>query len=390
MKRTLLEVLCTLGVAVVLASFHHQISRLRERSAQVEGLETLVRDAVARNGAHTGLAIRRQRTLRALERRIAGIEERLATTVARSAQARRLREDLAAARRETERIKSELARDVMRTRELVDAYHREIQALERKAESRIGETRSDLHRLADRIRPDRLTLTRTMLAPTVQLNGEDTVGAGTIVFSGPNPRARRVETYVLTSAHVVRNILADTPDALRKGIPVTIYSERGEKTVERADVVARENTIDAALLRLRTAKVFRQVASAASYEEARRVDVWDPVYTVGCPLGNDPIPTQGEISSTRNELAGANYWMINAPTYFGNSGGGVYLAESRKLIGVFSKIYTHGRGSPIVVPHMGLCTPLTSILEWLRREKLDFVLRGSRDVSLEVAATPGK
>lgn len=390
MKRTLLEILCTLGVVVVLASFHHQISRLRERSARVEGLEALVRDAVARNGAHADLAVQRQRSLRTLERRIAGIEERLASTVARSAEARRLKEELAAARRETERIKSDLARDVMRTRELVDAYHQEIRALERKAESRIGETRSDLHRLADRVHPDRLTLTRTMLAPTVQLNGEDTVGAGTIVFSGPNASARRVETYVLTSAHVVRNILADTPKAAREGIPVTIYTDGGKKLVERADVVAREQTIDAALLRLRTRKVFRQVARVASYEESRRVDVWDPVYAVGCPLGNDPIPTQGEISSTRNELAGANYWMINAPTYFGNSGGGVYLADSRKLIGVFSKIYTHGRGSPVVVPHMGLCTPLTSIHEWLRREKLDYVLQGSRDLALEVAATPGK
>ena len=83
--------------------------------------------------------------------------------------------------------------------------------------------------------------------------------------------------------------------------------------------------------------------------------------------------------------------MINAPTYFGNSGGGVYLADSRSLIGVFSKIYTHGKGNPVVVPHMGLCTPIATIYAWLEKEKLAFVLteNPSRVVdSAELAAPP--
>ena len=120
------------------------------------------------------------------------------------------------------------------------------------------------------------------------------------------------------------------------------------------------------------------------------VRVWERVYTVGCPLGNDPIPTRGEISSVKNQLNGTNYWMINAPTYFGNSGGGVYLAESRELVGVFSKIYTHGRGNPIVVPHMGLCTPMDSIYAWLERDGMEFVLeeRALAAPELEIAAKP--
>ena len=67
--------------------------------------------------------------------------------------------------------------------------------------------------------------------------------------------------------------------------------------------------------------------------------------------------------------------MINAPTYFGNSGGGVYRADTHQLIGVFSKIYTHGKGSPVVIPHMGLCTPIDEIYTWLHEANLEHLLQ---------------
>ena len=54
----------------------------------------------------------------------------------------------------------------------------------------------------------------------------------------------------------------------------------------------------------------------------------------------------------------------NAPTYIGNSGGGIFDAESHELLGIFSKIYTHGNLRPTVVPHMGLVTPLQDIYAW--------------------------
>jgi hypothetical protein len=116
------------------------------------------------------------------------------------------------------------------------------------------------------------------------------------------------------------------------------------------------------------------------------------VCAVGCPLGNDPVPTHGEVSSLANELNGANYWMINAPTYFGNSGGGVYRADTRQLIGVFSKIYTHGKGNPVVIPHMGLCTPISAVYEWLAAEQLAHLLqsRPVQRVDFAELATPPK
>jgi S1-C subfamily serine protease len=60
-----------------------------------------------------------------------------------------------------------------------------------------------------------------------------------------------------------------------------------------------------------------------------------------------------------------DYWMVSTPAYFGNSGGGVFLAETCELIGIFSKIYTHGTYQPQVITHMGLAVPINVIHDWL-------------------------
>ena len=57
--------------------------------------------------------------------------------------------------------------------------------------------------------------------------------------------------------------------------------------------------------------------------------------------------------------------MVSSPAFFGNSGGGVFLADSLELIGVFSKIYTHGSYRPQLVTHMGLAVPLDVRHDWL-------------------------
>ncbi|HIE70543.1 MAG TPA: hypothetical protein EYP98_10405 [Planctomycetes bacterium] len=176
----------------------------------------------------------------------------------------------------------------------------------------------------------------------------------------------------------MRNILADTPQAKHTGFDVTIYLAT-EKLIVKGRMVASEPKIDAALVKLETERQLPNVANVLPRDETDEVRVWDPVCAVGCPLGNDPVPSKGEVSSLHNELNGANYWMVNAPTYFGNSGGGIYRADTRQLIGVFSKIYTHGTGQPVVVPHMGLCTPIDLIYAWLTDAKMDHLLR-SRSV----------
>ena len=44
---------------------------------------------------------------------------------------------------------------------------------------------------------------------------------------------------------------------------------------------------------------------------------------------------------------------------------------------MFSKIYTHGRNTPVVIPHMGLFTPMPAIHAWLEQAGMAFVLDNS-------------
>lgn len=373
MKRTLLEIACGLAALVLMVSFHHQIARLEQHNQDVSKLEAKVDAAVAAAGSKTELVELRRQLLAQLEQKLGDLDGRLQQASAGSEVAKKLQDEFERVQRDATRLRQDVSADVQRTRALVDAYIDEVRSKERNADLRLSEQQNQITNLAGTVLRDPRTLTQGMLLPTVQLNGDDTVGSGTLVFSDQNPKTDKVESYVLTSYHVVRNILADTPKAQKDGIDITVYLPK-EKLTIKGRMVANQPRIDAALVKLDTDRKLPCVANVFPRHGAEPVHVWDPVCAVGCPLGNDPVPSHGEVSSLSNDLNGSNYWMINAPTYFGNSGGGVYMADTQQLIGVFSKIYTHGKGTPMVVPHMGLCTPIPAVYDWLEQEGLAHLL----------------
>ena len=203
----------------------------------------------------------------------------------------------------------------------------------------------------------------SLMGPTVQIADESTVGSGVLLQSeeiGPD----RYRTYLLTAWHVVRDVL-DNPTQLEELVPVYVYQPSGERHLEWARVVVRDAALDSALLVMDTVGAFPHGATLPTREGLAAQSVFDEIYAVGCPLGNDPIPTAGELADLHHEVGGQELWMISAPTYIGNSGGGVFDAETRELVGIFTKIYTHGSLRPTVVPHMGLVTPLAEIYDWL-------------------------
>jgi S1-C subfamily serine protease len=392
MKRTLIEVICGLAALALMVSFHHQIARMEAQQTDVSALERKFEEAVANQPDGSELEVLRTQILEQTATRMQSIERQLQVAAAGSGQTKVIAGELEQAQRDVKTFRNEMSSDFERTKALVDAHISEVRAKEQNAAMKMSETRGQIATLASTIYQDNNELTDKMLLPTVQLNGDDTVGSGTIVFSGPNKKNRnKVETYVLTSYHVVRNILADTPGAKKTGFDVTVYLP-DENLIVRGRMVASEPKIDAALVQLETERKLPNVANVLPRTETDQVKVWDQVCAVGCPLGNDPVPSKGEVSSISNLLNGTNYWMINAPTYFGNSGGGIYRSDTRQLIGVFSKIYTHGKSQPVVVPHMGLCTPMDLIYEWLTEAKMDHLLRSSSidRIDLRQMAAPAK
>ena len=396
MKRTLLEILGALGVLVGFAAMHDQITSIRDQQSEVAELRGMVERTAALADARRELEAVRDELTGLVDSRLEALETRVAEAQQEAREASFLQAELERAREAAESMKEQIAADVHETRELVRSSYDELRQSDQSVQARTEQNGAVLAALTGRLRPDAHVLTRELLLPTVQLNGRDTVGSGTLVRSTHDRRTGRTENYVLTAWHVVRNIHADTPRSKREGVEVTIYGDTGDQSVVRGQLVAYKPDIDVAVLRLDTDRVFPNVARVLSATDAEHVRVWDEVFAIGCPLGNDPIPTRGVVASTRNVIDGTNYWMINAPTYYGNSGGGVYLLDGRTLCGVFSKIYTHGRTSPVVVPHMGLCTPMSTIRAWLAEEGLAHVIDDGQtstaptDVELDALAAPGR
>jgi S1-C subfamily serine protease len=268
----------------------------------------------------------------------------------------------------TEALETDLKRAMDRGRE-------EFQLVKSVAESNAVRLQS----LCDSVdrRPE--LMKRLMLYPTLQLRGNGTVGSGVLVYSEPQLGVAGEDgavTLALTAYHVVAEVLGEKLDRPLQDVrlPGTTDAEPIE-TAYGARVVLHDEGRDLALLRLNTRRRFPHLAELMPEEELARIGVFSPAYAVGCPLGNRPLPTLGEISSTHKPVRGQVFWMLSAPTFFGNSGGGVYSVPGCRLIGVSSMIYTYGKTQPTVVPHMGLFVPLDTVLAWLEREGFGFILR---------------
>ena len=196
-----------------------------------------------------------------------------------------------------------------------------------------------------------------ILAPSVQINGNGGMGGGTIIYSQPG------HTYVITAFHVVRKAVRGDRS---EPVLVRIFDADGAllDTVD-ADVAAHDPKKDLALLRARKESIRPRVARLATREALRKVRVFEPVYAVGCPLGHDPLPTRGEVATLNKEVGGERFWMMSAPTTFGNSGGGIFHRESRRLIGVSVMVCTYEGEVATPVPHLGILISMEGVYDWL-------------------------
>jgi len=241
---------------------------------------------------------------------------------------------------------------------------RSVTEVARTASERANESMQQLHELTE---ADLEAMWGELIGPVVQLAGDTSVGSGVLLESVATEDPDVWRTHILTAWHVVRDI-QDEPGNPIYPVPVTIYTPTGGLIQETATLLVYDADIDAALLELDRGEPVEFGTRLAPRTLLHSVRTFEPVFAVGCPLGNDPIPTRGEVASPAHMADGVEYWMINAPTYIGNSGGAIYHGRTHELLGIFSKIYTHGSLRPTVVPHMGLVTPLTAIYDWLDGE----------------------
>ena len=271
----------------------------------------------------------------------------------------------------------------------IDGRAAEFRAAEQRLEQRVAAAEADLfaaRELVERQRErleeiessvteplDSAELWRRLMGPVVQIAGRYTVGSGVLLASQPRPVGAGHRTFVLTAWHVVRDV-QENPERPTDPVPISIYLEGGGRRSETARLLAHDRALDVALLELNTDQPVPHGARLASPSRLAQLRPFDPITAVGCPLGNDPIPTMGQVASADHRVEDTRYLMINAPTYIGNSGGAIYDGNSLELIGIFSKIYNHGTSRPTIVPHMGLVMPLDAVYEWL--ESQDYLFDG--------------
>ena len=219
---------------------------------------------------------------------------------------------------------------------------------------------------------DAALLDRSILRPSVQVVGRGGVGGGTVIRSEAESDGV-YGTYIVTAFHVLQKVSEHDPSGPRKPVQVKIYADGGDTETIDSDLLIHDERRDLALLKLRATKHYPIAARLAARERIRETSVFTPIYAVGCPLGHDPLPSFGEITTLRKEVNGERFWMMSAPTIFGNSGGGVFHRETLEMIGVSAMICTFDNPVSTPVPHLGILVPLDSVYDWLRDNKFAFI-----------------
>lgn len=254
----------------------------------------------------------------------------------------------------------------------IERTEKKIKALDTRIEEILPSIASTIE--TSRVQKNRDKVTR-MIYPIVQLRGNGTVGSG-VVLKCEYSKDGFWKIWIVTAYHVVEEVrdLTSEEVVIRELRFFDPEQGRLSDTCYDGYEVASLPESDLSLIRVDRTSAWPYQAVVAQEQVCSELSVFDSVYAVGCPLGNQPLPTLGEISSQHKPVGEEIYWMVNAPTYFGNSGGGIFLARDGELVGISSMIYTYGKRSPMVVPHMGLFVPFQTVRSWLRREGFAYLL----------------
>ncbi len=330
---------------------------------QIRELDTVAREATSRSRGLEDEVIRLETELRAERQETKAVETRVAS----------LASDVDCRQAELE----------TRTRETLTATTVQIHASLEKEFGLLRTSLSSATARLDALKPDQDVLCRDLIWPTVQITCAGDIGSGVVIHSRAD-RSGVWNTYVLTAHHVVEDMIrVVNGQELRDPVQVRIFNPAAARyDPYEADIVSHHVPMDLALLRVRSNVGFPDTARLASRERLQALRSFTPIYTIGCPLGHEPMPSRGDITSLNKMVDGKKFWLVSAPTIFGNSGGGVFLEDTHELIGVCSMVCVYQNLIPVPVSHMGVVIPGEAVLAWLDSQYLQFVYR--EDVPKEV------
>jgi len=223
-----------------------------------------------------------------------------------------------------------------------------------------------------------------------------------VLYVEPAPDAAEMwDWYVLTNEHVVDNLIKieERWDAVLKrdvkrdilGTPTVevftyAYTSRTVgHTGLQAEIVAYDKEEDLALLKVRVPYPHKHTAQLIPRDRVNALVAFTPVWNVGCGMGEKPVITFGYLSGFGFEIENKDYFLVTAPSIFGNSGGSTFLEETGEMIGVPARITVATLGwSADVVTHMGFSITAERIYAFLDNQVYDFVY-GSGRTSVQCA-----
>ena len=230
-----------------------------------------------------------------------------------------------------------------------------------------------------------------ILYPVVRVRTEKAGGSGTVIYSEPDAEHEGdFLTFVLTNWHVVEGAITtkkewdsllkrDVKRDVLQQVNVELFdyvrlSVMNSANVHKADIVAYDKNHDLAVLKLDSPKQVPWVAKLIAAEDIEGVKLFTPVWASGCSLGHDPFANPGYITYLKEDIENRLYWMTNANSIFGNSGGAVFLAETGEQVGVTARVTGLQLGFGVdIMTWMNFCVSPQRLYEFFDEQELQFL-----------------
>ena len=238
-----------------------------------------------------------------------------------------------------------------------------------------------------------------LLYPVVRCFGKSGAGSGTVIYSEPDPKNDGEHlSFILTNHHVISDLISlkDAWDSVLKQTrkkefvdkaKVEIFSYHSMSTIDSsnrysADIVAYDDQDALAILKMESPKKFDHVAPILPEDKIKSLRLYMDVAVTGCSMAHEPFTNYGQLTFLSEEIDQKKYFMVNASSIFGNSGGALFLVNNPDmeeywghLIGVPSRISTLQLGFGVdILTFMGFSAHTSRLYEFFREQHLDFLV----------------
>ena len=237
---------------------------------------------------------------------------------------------------------------------------------------------------------ERKDIHEKILYPVTRVRASDSGGSGVLIYSEPDPqKPDEFINIALTCQHVIdKNITVkeewdavlkrDMKRDIMQEVTVEIFDYDGSKIVSAnstsSEIIAYDKSHDLAAVKLNNTRKMNHVSSVIPKADIKDVHIADPVWVSGCSLLHDPFPNAGTLTSLREMIDQKAYIMQNAPSIFGNSGGGLFHGVTGHLLGLTSRITVTQLGFGMDVQSwMGFSTHPDRLYEFFDHQELQFL-----------------